>query len=93
MNTLARALRSIGSGAVRFLKNLARASSPVPAMSRLNPRVALKPQRTKLTGLQIRWAKTQRNAGLTYRAGRSKYAPPELKTACALARFRAAGAL
>lgn len=70
---------------------LAKATSPSEGRPmRLNPLVALNPRRKPLSGLEIRYVRTQRNTGLSNRAGRSKYDPPKLKKAIAASYMRSA---
>lgn len=71
----------------------AQAVAPQKNTLRLNPLVALRPTRRGPTGVELAYLRTQKRSGLSYRAGRSKYAPQELKNAVLLSRLRAVGAV
>lgn len=75
----------------KVAEKLASATTPTPGTARLSPAHVFNQRRVLRSGAEIRWLKTQRHNGLTSRAGRSKYDPPELKEACERARLRAQG--
>lgn len=79
------AYNTIKAAAKAVAASVAGATAPMAPL-RINPLVALNPRPRPLTGRELAFVRTQKRDGLTYRAGRSKYAPKELKQAVARAR-------
>lgn len=81
-------LASVRAGAKLLAEKFAKSSNPTTGSLRVNPIAALRPRRRGLTGNELAWVRTRKNNGLSRRAGRSKYDPPELRAAIQGARLR-----